>query len=56
MKTRNLLLGLGLAAGAFVTVAALRRKNAKAVKEYVSKGLKKVSIKKKKEEKEPTYV
>ncbi len=56
MKTKNLLLGLGIAAGAFVTVAALRRNNAK-VREYVAKGIKRVTPKKSvKKEKEDFYV
>ena len=42
MKTKNLLLGLGIAAGAFLTAAALK-KNGKSVKEYVSENIKKVT-------------
>lgn len=42
MKTKNLLLGLGIAAGAFLTAAALKR-NGKSVKEYVSDSIKKVT-------------
>ena len=42
MKTKNLFIGLGIAAGAFITVAALNRKNAK-VKQFIDKNLKRVS-------------
>ena len=42
MKTRNLFIGLGIAAGAAITIAALRGKNNK-VKEFVNSKIKQVS-------------
>lgn len=40
MKTRNLFIGLGIAAGALLAVTALNKKSNRTVKEFVSKNLK----------------
>ena len=56
MKTRNLILGLGIVAGTLLTVTALNKRGNK-VKEYVSKSIKKVNFNKaKKENKDELYV
>lgn len=45
MKTKNLFIGLGIAAGAFLTVAALNKNNKK-VREFVNSKIKQVTGKK----------
>lgn len=56
MKTKNLILGLGIAAGALLTVTALNKRGNK-LKQYVSKGIKKVTNNKaEKESKDELYV
>ena len=55
MKTKNILIGLGIAAGAFLTVSALNRSNGK-IKQYVNDKIKQVSTKKKEDNKDINYV
>ena len=55
-KTKNLFIGLGIAAGAFLTIAALNKKNNR-VKEYVNAKIKQVTgNKKESKEKDINYV